>query len=92
MAIALFVLQRMNKKAKIKTEQLRREKEKIRQQLIEVGELGIDQFLSRLPDQYLNVFNSGVILNLKNLQAKAYKTLLKTILKPDQNTKAKGEK
>lgn len=81
MAIALFVLS-MNKKSK--------------DALQSIFESYIDRIVEMQDDRKLNVFDSGIMVDLKALQRVTYKKVLKIVLKTGKisvkKTKNKGEK
>lgn len=81
MAIALFVLS-MNKKSKAA--------------LQSIFESYIDRIVEMQDDRKLNVFDSGIMVDLKALQRVTYKKVLKIVLKTGKisvkKTKNKGEK
>ena len=62
--------------------------DKKKQQIIEIVELGIDNIVERQPNIKLNVFNSGVMLDLKKIG----KNLLKKSLKHFLNNGKMSEK
>lgn len=73
--------------AKKKKQRTMREIECIRNQIQETGENIIDEFISRTPEQKLNLFNAGIFINLKSLKKITLKKVLKMIIKG-----GKGEK
>jgi len=50
-----------------------------KKKILQLVEMGIDNLIEKQADTHLNLFNSGIIIDLKGVEKKIAKTLLKTI-------------
>ena len=50
-----------------------------KKKILKIVELGIDNLINKQPDTHLNVFNTGLMLDLKGIERSLTKKLLKTI-------------
>lgn len=58
-----------------------------KKQILKIVEMGIDNLINRQPDTQLNLFNSGLMLDLKGVERSLTKKILKTIENFDKISK-----
>jgi hypothetical protein len=61
-----------------------------KKKIIQLVEMGIDNLIEKQPNTHLNLFNSGIIVDLKGVEKKVAKRLLKTIENISQKHLKKG--